>query len=945
MPAKNNAGSAPAANDINVTWHALSREEVLNKLDSGLEVGLSNEQANKRLEKYGPNQLAEGKKTTFWEMIYEQLNNFVIIMLVVAAIISAFLGEAVDAGAIIAIVVLNTIMGVVQDSRAQQELEALKKMASPEAQILRNGHRISVPARELVPGDIVFLETGNYVPADMRLIEAVNLKIEEAALTGESVPVQKNAASVIDSAASLGDRKNTAFSGTVITYGRGKGIVVSTGMHTQIGLIATMLQSVEEENTPLQKRLDQLGKTLGYATLVISGLVFLSGLIEGGDILEMFMVAVSLAIAAVPEGLPAVVTISLALGMREMVKKHALIRRLSSVETLGSATVICSDKTGTLTQNAMTVTRIWVDGKAVDVTGTGYSPNGEFLDDGKQVDIHDFPGISTTLWVGTLNNDAQLEETEENGNNAFRIIGDPTEGSILVAAAKAGAQAKKLNNAYPRSGEVPFDSERKRMITVHAVEKPEEKDLSPFDGKGKKESYVIAVKGAPDVVLKLCNRVQNMDNTHTKLNDAKRKEVIAANDAMTKDALRVLGMAYRVVSAKPNEVDSDNLEKDLVFCGLVGMIDPAREEVKPALLKAIGAGIRTIMITGDYPNTAKAIAQSIGLLRPGHKVCTGADMDAMSDEVLQNEVEEIDVFARVSPEHKMRIVNALRAKDQVVAMTGDGVNDAPAIKASDIGIAMGITGTDVAKETADMVLTDDNYASIVSAVEQGRIIYSNIRKFVYFLISCNMAEIMIIFLPTMFGRLLFPSAAGLGLLSPLQPIQLLWLNLVTDGAPALALGTEKGDPDIMDQQPRPAKEPIINRLMLIGVIIQTIAITATTLIAFAIGLKTQNAQYAETMAFTTLVFSELIRAFTARSERYPILKIGVFSNKWMNWAVLGSSALMLLVMYVPFLQEIFDTVSLGWNAWLEIIPLFLIPSIAAEVVKYIITARDKKSAK
>jgi P-type Ca2+ transporter type 2C len=949
MPAKNNAGSVSTASDIDVTWHALSSEEVLKKLDSGLEVGLTQEQAQKRLEKYGPNQLAEGKKTTFWEMIYEQLNNFVIIMLIVAAAISALLGEVVDASAIVAIVVLNTVMGVVQDSRAQQELEALKKMASPEAQILRDGHRVSVPARELVPGDIVFLETGNFVPADVRLIEAVNLKIEEAALTGESVPVQKNAASVIDSEASLGDRKNTAFSGTVVTYGRGKGIVISTGMHTQIGLIATMLQSVEDEETPLQKRLDQLGKTLGYATLVISALVFLSGLIEGGigrdNVLEMFMVAVSLAIAAVPEGLPAVVTISLALGMREMVKKHALIRRLSSVETLGSATVICSDKTGTLTQNAMTVTRIWVDGKAIDVTGTGYSPTGDFVDNGKIVDVHDFPGISTTLWVGTINNDSQLEETLEDGKEGIRIVGDPTEGSILVAAAKAGAQAKALNQAYPRAGEVPFDSDRKRMITVHAVEKPNEKDLSPFDGKDKKESYVIAVKGAPDVVLKLCNRVQNMDNSNAKLTDAKRKEVIAANDAMTEDALRVLGMAYRVVSAKPDDVDNDDLEKDLIFCGLVGMIDPAREEVKPALLKAIGAGIRTIMITGDYPNTAKAIAQSIGLLRPGHKVRTGADVDAMSDEVLQKEVEEIDVFARVSPEHKMRIVNALRAKDQVVAMTGDGVNDAPAIKAADIGVAMGITGTDVAKETADMVLTDDNYASIVSAVEQGRIIYSNIRKFVYFLISCNMAEIMIIFIPTMFGRFLFPSAAGLGLLSPLQPIQLLWLNLVTDGAPALALGTEKGDPDIMDQQPRPAKEPIINRLMLIGVVVQTIAITFTTLIAYAIGLQSMNAQYAETMAFATLVFSELIRAFTSRSERYPILKVGIFSNKWMNWAVLGSSLLMLLVMYVPFLQEIFDTVSLGWDAWLEIIPLLLIPAIAAEVMKYIITARDKKKVK
>jgi len=946
MPAKENAGKTMPAGDFDVTWHALSREQVLEKLDSGLGKGLSSQEASERQKKYGPNQLAEGKKTTFWQMVYDQLNNFVIIMLMVAAIISAIVGEPVDSAAIVAIVVLNTIMGVVQEGRAQEELEALKKMASPEAMVLRDGHRVSLPARELVPGDIVFLETGNFVPADMRLIEAVNLKIEEAALTGESVPVDKNAAAVLDADATLGDRKNTAFSGTVVTYGRGKGIVVSTGMNTQIGLIATMLQSVEDEETPLQRRLDQLGKTLGWATIVISALVFISGLIEGGtgseNILNMFMVAVSLAIAAVPEGLPAVVTISLALGMREMVKKHALIRRLSSVETLGSATVICSDKTGTLTQNAMTVTRVWVDGKALAVTGSGYAPTGDFLDQGKKVNVHNFPGISTALWVGTINNDAQLEKMEEDGNTYHRIIGDPTEGSILVAAAKAGAQAEDLNNAYPREGEVPFDSERKRMVTVHEVKKPKEKDLSPFNGKEAKESYVIAVKGAPDVVLKLCNRVQKMDNTVEELSEEKRKQVLAANDDMTKDALRVLGMAYRVVSAKPDQVDSESLEKDLIFAGLVGMIDPAREEVKPALLKAIGAGIRTIMITGDYPNTAKAIAESIGLLRPGHKVKTGADVDGMSDDQLKAEVDEIDVFARVSPEHKMRIVNALRSNDQVVAMTGDGVNDAPAIKASDIGVAMGITGTDVAKETADMVLTDDNYASIVSAVEQGRIIYSNIRKFVYFLISCNMAEIMIIFLPTMFGRFLFPKAAALGLLSPLEPIQLLWLNLVTDGAPALALGTEKGDPDIMDQKPRPPKEPIINRLMLIGVIVQTIAITATTLIAFNIGLNQPDPRYAETLAFTTLVFSELVRAFTSRSERYPLLKIGIFSSKWMNWAVLGSGGLMLLVMYVPFLQKIFNTVTIGWNEWQQIIPLFLIPSIAAEVVKYIITAVDKR---
>ena len=939
-----------APRDLQVTWHALSREQVLDKLDTGLEKGLTDSQAKERIDKYGANQLEEGKKTTFLQMVIAQLNSFVVILLIVAAAISALLGETIDAIAIVTIVILNTVMGVVQEGKAQQELAALKKMASPEAQVMRDGHRVSVPARELVPGDIVFLETGNFVPADVRLLEAVNLKIEEAALTGESVPVEKNAASVLDSDASLGDRRNTAFSGTVVTYGRGQGVVVSTGMHTQLGLIAKMLQSVEEEETPLQRRLEELGKTLGIACLVVSAIVFGAGVIEAGwppsieQMVDSFMIAVSLAIAAVPEGLPAVVTISLALGMREMVKRHALIRKLASVETLGSATVICSDKTGTLTQNAMTVTRVWVDGKALQITGTGYTPEGDFMDGDKKVNAHDFPGIGNALWVGSINNDSILDEFEEDGNKRFRIVGDPTEGSILVAAAKAGAWASELNNAYPRAAEVPFDSERKRMITVHEVKEPKAGDISPFDEKNGKQSFVIAVKGAPDVVLELCNRYQKMDNSTAPIDDAKRAEILAANDDMTKDALRVLGMAYRVVSTKPDEVNSEALEKDLVFAGLVGMIDPAREAVKPALLKALGAGIRTVMITGDYPNTAKAIAESIGLLRPGSIVRTGAEVDAMSDEELQKQVEDIDVYARVSPEHKMRIVHALKARDEVVAMTGDGVNDAPAIKASDIGVAMGITGTDVAKETADMVLTDDNYASIVSAVEQGRIIYANIRKFVYFLISCNMAEILIIFIPTVFGRWLFPEAVAMGMSSPLLPIQLLWLNLVTDGAPALALGTEKGDPDIMTQKPRPTKEPIINKFMQLGVVIQSIAITAATLTAYKIGLQHNDPRYAETLAFVTLVFAELLRAFTARSERYPLLKIGVFSSKWMNIAILASCLLMVPVLYVPFFQNIFNTLPMGWAEWRLVIPLFLIPSIAAEAVKYIVTAKAGKTA-
>ena len=936
--------------ELSVTWHSVSAEDTITKLETRRNQGLTAAEAEKRLGEYGPNQLQEKPRPTFLKRLFDQLKSFVIILLIVASIISAFLGEWVDASAIILIVVLNAVLGVVQESRAEEALAALKKMAAPEAHVLRDGKRISIPSRNLVPGDVVMLEAGNFVPADLRLIEAVNLRVEEAALTGESVPVQKNAALILEEGASLGDRKNTVFMGTTIAYGRGMGIVTSTGMHTQLGMIAQMLQSVGEEETPLQKRLDQLGKTLGIAAIIISVIIFVVGLLQGGEALELFMIAVSLAIAAVPEGLPAIVTISLALGMREMIKRNALIRRLSSVETLGSATVICSDKTGTLTQNEMTVTRIWVDGKFVDVTGQGYIPSGDFLIDGKKVDLRNYPAVRTALWVGALNNDAVLEETViEGGPSEYRMVGDPTEGSILVAAEKAGANAgKKLANAYPRKNEIPFDSERKRMVTIHSIDDPTLEDLSPFIDDARKGWHVVAVKGAPDVVLKLCTSVQPMDDGAPRpLTEEIRAKISQANDEMTQKALRVLGMAYRMVKDSDSEADSKELEKDLVFAGLIGMIDPARPEVKPALLTAAKAGIRTLMITGDYPNTARAIAESIGLLRPGHKVLTGAQLDEIDDKQLITEVEQTDVFARVSPEHKMRIVNALQANGEVVAMTGDGVNDAPAIKQADIGVSMGITGTDVAKDTADMVLTDDNYVSIVSAVEQGRVIYSNIRKFVYYLVSCNMAEIFIIFLPTLFGALLFPNLSA-ELLVPLAPVQLLWLNLVTDGAPALALGNEKGDPDIMDQKPRPPKEPIINKQMLIGVIVQTIAIAGVVLFAFYRGLthveldEGRRLALAETMAFVTLSISELLRAFTARSERYPLLKIGVFSNKWMNWAVLISFALVMLVVYVPFLNEPFQTTRLSWKEWSLIIPLFLVPSIAAEITKWLVYRKANK---
>jgi Ca2+-transporting ATPase len=929
----------PAKTDLQISWHALSQDEVIDKLQTPLPSGLSTEEVTRRQAEHGLNQLAEAPRPGFFAKLFDQLKGFVVILLIVASIISAVLGDYIEASAIMAIVVLNAILGVVQESRAEQALAALKKLAAPEAQVLRDGKRVSVPAPQLVPGDVVFLEAGNYIPADIRLVEAVNLKVEEAALTGESLAVQKNAAASLAQDIPLGDRKNTVFMGTLVSYGRGKGVVVSTGMHTQLGLIASMLQSVGMEETPLQRRLEDLGKLLGIACLIICGIVFTVGVIRHHgnvqEIVDTFMIAVSLAIAAVPEGLPAIVTISLALGMREMVKKHALIRKLASVETLGSATVICSDKTGTLTQNEMTVTRLWVDGHFVDISGSGYSPEGEFFIDGKPIELDDYPGTETALWVSVLNNDALLEKSDT--INGFRMVGDPTEGALLVAAVKAGAYTNHLLAAYPRENEIPFDSTRKRMITIHSIKDPKDEDLSPIYGDGKKQWYAVAVKGAPDEVLKLCTHIQQMDDKGTRVLDEKlRSEVLAANDAMTEKALRVLGLAFRLVPTIPEEISSHALEKDLIFAGLIGMIDPPRVEVKPALDKARTAGIRTVMITGDYPNTARAIAESIGLLLPGREVRTGVEIQDLDTKSMQEVAKITDVYARVSPEHKMKIVEALRANGDVVAMTGDGVNDAPAIKLADIGIAMGITGTDVAKETADMVLTDDNYVSIVSAVEQGRVIYSNIRKFVYYLISCNMAEIMVIFLATLFG---WPS--------PLTAIQLLWLNLVTDGAPALALGTEKGDPDIMKQPPRPPKENIINKYMQIGVVIQTIAITSVTLGAYFLGRNTEpeHIEFAETMAFVTLSCSELLRAYTARSEYFPLLKIGVFTNKWMNLAVASSLALILAVIYVPFLNNVFDTLPLGLAQWEVIVPLLFVPSVAAEVTKVFFSPTRKQFIK
>ncbi len=918
-------------------WHTFTASDAAEVLATSLDSGLTPEVAAGRLKQYGPNELAEAPRPGFWSMVFAQFNNFIVLILIAAAVISALLGDYVEAIAILAIVVLNAFLGVIQERRAEEALAALRKLAAPDAQVIRGGHRETVPARLLVPGDVVLLEAGNYVPADLRLAETVNLRIDEAALTGESVPVQKESAVTLGADIPLGDQENMASMGTLVTYGRGKGIIVGTGMATQIGRIATMLQSVEQEDTPLQRRLDQLGKMLGYAALSVCGLVFAVGWVRGFEPLEMFLVAVSLAVAAVPEGLPAVVTITLALGMREMIQRNALIRRLSSVETLGSTTVICSDKTGTLTQNQMTVTRIWVDGVLVEVTGPSQAPEGKFLIDGNPIDLLDYPAVTTSLWVSVLDNDAVLEELEGDLGDgaqphALRLVGDPTETALMVAAAKAGAWRAPLEQAYPRIDEIPFDSARKRMTTVHKIVEPQPEDVSPFYDASQREWEVAATKGAPDVILDLCTQYQTIDDRTVALTPQMREQILAANEALARDALRVLAVAYRVEPDVPDEASPETVEKDLIFIGLIGMIDPPRPEVKPAIEKARRAGIRTVMITGDYPDTARAIAGQIGLLQEGHAVATGRELDAMDDETLRERVLTTDVFARVSPEHKMRIVDALKQNRHIVAMTGDGVNDAPALKRSDIGIAMGITGTDVAKETADMVLTDDNYVSIVSAVEQGRVIYANIRKFVFYLLSSNVAEIAVIFL-----------AILAGLPSPLTPIQLLWLNLATDGAPALALGLEKGDPDTMEQPPRPADEPVINRLMRIHIGVQTVAKTAVTLFAYVVGLQLypDAIEIAKTMAFATITLSELLRAFTSRSERYPLHKIGIFSNPYMFGAVALSLVLSVAVIYIPFLQPIFDTAPLTLQQWEIILPLLTVPAIVHELTKWFLARRSQ----
>lgn len=902
-------------------WYQLEANEVAKKLNTDLEKGLSKDLAQKRLEEYGYNELVGKKGLTIWQMLLNQFKDFLVLILIASAVISGIVGEVADAAVILVIVILNAVLGVSQERRAGKALEALKQMASPKAKVVRSGVQIDLPSRELVPGDLVILETGDYIPADVRLTESVNLKVEEASLTGESVPVEKNAEEVNDGEVTIGDRHNSGFMGTIVTYGRGKAIVVGTGMKTEIGQIAEMLDSFEEEETPLQRKLEEFGKLLGYICLAVVAVVFILGLIRNEEPLHMFMTSVSLAVAAIPEGLPAIVTIVLALGMKRMISRNAIVKRLHAVESLGSITTICSDKTGTLTKNEMTVVAVHTGQKTFTVTGKGYAPIGEFMFNNKQIKPLEDSDLSFLLKISLLNNDSRLEKDVEKNEEAWKLLGDPTEGSLLVASLKAGYTLKDLTGIHPRVQEIPFDSDRKRMTTFH--KNPD------------KNNYLAFVKGAPDMVLALCTKILKHGSV-SPITDEDKKEILKANSDMATQSLRVLSFAYRELDRIPDHPEPQDVEKDLIFVGLMGMIDPARPEAIEAIKVCKSAGIRPVMITGDYKDTAVAIAKELGIIDNDGSALTGAEIDKMSDAELVKSVKKVNVFARVSPTHKVKIVEAVKANGEICSMTGDGVNDAPALKRADIGVAMGITGTDVAKETAEMILTDDNFASIVSAVEEGRVIYANIRKFVFFLLSCNVGEILIIFFAMLFG---WPV--------PLEPIQLLWLNLVTDAFPALALGMEPAEPNIMRQPPRDPKASIIDKRMTWGIILQSIAMTVAVLGIFKYAMVVYDGDLviARTFAFVGLIVSELLRSFTARSEIFSIFKLGLFSNKYVIGGTLLSFVLVLIVLYVPALEGIFETFELSLSQWGVVLAFGLIPSVVAEITKFFLRMGEKRTGR
>jgi sarco/endoplasmic reticulum calcium-translocating P-type ATPase len=894
-----------------IKWHQLGVSELAETLESSPEHGLNKGETAKRLEQNGFNELSEGERVSPVLLFLNQFKDFMVLILLGATLISGLLGEYLDAVTIIAIIVLNAVLGFVQEFRAERSLRALKELSAPSARVLRGGREVTVPAKELVVGDIVLLESGDRIPADIRFVEANSCYAEESALTGESVPVGKHAAPITEPQLPLGDQRNMGFMGTMITRGTAKGIVVRTGMATEMGKIAGLIQQTEAMETPLQHRLEQLGKILIFVALGLTVMVVAAGILHGQPAYGMFLAGVSLAVAAIPEGLPAIVTIALALGVQRMIKRKAIVRKLPSVETLGCASVICSDKTGTLTQNKMTVTQVWIGGRQLDVTGEGYEPVGEIRENGKSVDAkHDLP-LKRLLQISALCNNAQLIRTEEEPKRRSKrgesqpewtLKGDPTEGALAVLAAKLGSSAKSLEMLYTREKEFPFDSERKRMSVV----------VSHQGGR------LICTKGAPDLLMENCSYVL-WDGKVVPFTASLKRKCTEAGEQMAQNALRVLGFAYRDLRPAESCQSEQEAETSLVFVGLAGMIDPPRREVKDSIAVCRRAGIKTVMITGDHALTAEAIAGQLGILPRGGAVMTGKQLEETSDEELDRTVDNVYVYARVSPEHKLRIVKSLQRNGHVVAMTGDGVNDAPAIKAADIGIAMGITGTDVSKEASSLVLSDDNFSTIVAAIEEGRGIYENIRKFIRYLLASNVGEILVMFLAMM---------AGLPL--PLVPIQILWVNLVTDGLPAMALGVDQAEKDLMQQKPRSAKENIFARRLGWKIISRGILIGICTLGAFWITLQETGGgeaglMKAQTVAFATLVMAQLIHVFDCRSSR-SIFHRNPFQNKYLVLAVLSSLMLMLGVLYIEALQPIFKTVPIGFREWCLVIVAAGIPT-------------------
>ncbi|MFB0845812.1 calcium-translocating P-type ATPase, SERCA-type [Paenibacillus oleatilyticus] len=910
-------------------WYQMSTEETLQSSGTEPSKGLTMEESEKRLAAYGKNELAEGQGVSPVTLFLNQFKDFMVLVLAGATLVSGLLGEYLDAVAIIAIIIMNGILGFVQEFRAERSLRALKELSAPNAKVLREGQVELIPARWLVPGDIVVLESGDRVPADVRFIETNGLYAEESALTGESVPVAKHTEPLEGDDIPLGDQRNVGFMGTMLTRGTAKGVVVRTGMATEMGKIADLIQNTDATETPLQHRLEQLGKILIVVALALTVMVVVAGILHGQEPYGMFLAGVSLAVAAIPEGLPAIVTIALALGVQRMIQRKAIVRKLPSVETLGCASVICSDKTGTLTQNKMAVTHLWTGGELLEVTGNGYDPRGDILKQGQHVDVRKNQMLRRLLQVSVLCNNAELrEERAESKKNqpddetegVWNIKGDPTEGALVVLGAKAGVTQQSLEGLYRRVVEFPFDSERKRMSVI-------------VEHQG---GRMVCTKGAPDVLVQQCAYVL-WDDKIIPFTPTLKQKVMAANEGMAKNALRVLGLAYRDLKPTERSEEETAVESQLVFVGLTGMIDPPRKEAREAILKCRKAGIRTVMITGDHQTTAEAIARQIGILPQDGLALNGQQLSAMSDDDLDKRIGEVYVYARVSPEHKLRIVKSLQRQGHVVAMTGDGVNDAPAIKAADIGIAMGISGTDVSKEASALVLSDDNFATIVSAIEEGRGIYENIRKFIRYLLASNVGEILTMFLAML---------AGLPL--PLVPIQILWVNLVTDGLPAMALGVDQAEKDLMQQKPRMAKENIFARRLGWKIISRGILIGLCTLAAFYISLKQGGDGSgalikAQTVAFVTLVMAQLIHVFDCRSSR-SIFHRNPLQNKWLVMAVVSSLLLMLPVLYVEKLQPIFKTVPLGVADWMLVLVFAGIPTFLMGIGSLMSKPRKRKPA-